>query len=305
MRYHADRHEFQPPGECCMPQPSLILSLIGASLGAACSALAQPPDHPVEASLVAEYKALSPGTINTIGVLFEVDDGWHLYWNGLNDSGFAPEIRLSLPEGYQAGEVQWPAPKRKITAETILDHIYTGSLLLMIPIEVPADAKPGATIRIEAEVDWLVCEDACIPGAAELSLALPVAAADGEEPAISEFAALFRATRGRLAKPLPRDNPPIIITRDADSFIIASQIGAAQRMAFYPAEESATPANLIDDGEAKGEAARRLIIRLAKPEDQSPLIGIVELWSTSDVSPESTIWWIDSSTTEDARPSDD
>src|SRR2546430_5377879 len=55
----------------------------------------------------------------------------------------------------------------------------------------------GAAAHLEAVASWLVCSDICIPGDAQLALALPVAAAAPDPSATG----LFAAARSRLPKP--------------------------------------------------------------------------------------------------------
>lgn len=252
------------------------------------SAAAPTSDEPARARLVSEHLGLVPGTTAMIGVAFDIDDEWYLYWNGVNDSGFAPEIRLTLPDGYIEGKTLWPTPKRKISPGEILDHIYEKQLLLIIPIQVPESAVPGERIRFDAEMDWLVCREACIPGSAEVALSLPVVQPDAQ-PARSPSAPLFDAARKRHPKPLPEIDRPVQVRLRPDRESYTIEAITASRIAFYPAEGSARLTDLIKDGIADG---KELTIRLARPEQSIRLVGIVEVWTDRTTS---TAWWIDTS----------
>lgn len=147
-------------------------------------------------SLIADVLAYEPGKPFTLGVTFEIDDHWHLYWDGANDSGFAPTIELGLPEGWTIGDWQWPAPVRHETAPgQILDFIYEHRVTLFARVTPPAEARGAA--RIEAALEWLVCQEACVPGDARLSLNLPQGAA-----AASKHAPLFDDARARVPQSL-------------------------------------------------------------------------------------------------------
>lgn len=252
-------------------------------------------DHPAQASLIAEHTALTPGAVTRVGILFELERDWHLYWDGQNDSGFAPEINLSLPDGFSAGKVLWPAPKRKISPGDVLDHIYEHQVLLMIPIEVPAAAQGGEKIDISAEVDWLVCREACIPGSAQLALTLPVAAS-GAEPQPSRSAPYFARATERLPKPLPAKKAPVAVDRVGASYTFTSP--KAVRTAFYPANECARLRNVLTDGEAEKNT---LTLRLGRPDESDRLVGILEIWTGPRAS---TVWWIDTSPDPSASPLD-
>jgi thiol:disulfide interchange protein DsbD len=62
---------------------------------------------------------------------------------------------------------------------------------------VPATAKAGATVRILAEVKYLVCHEECIPGKAQVLLDLPLSA----QAAPGKRQALFAATRAAAPRP--------------------------------------------------------------------------------------------------------
>ena len=49
---------------------------------------------------------------------------------------------MTLPAGYKAGEMLWPAPARHVSNGGLLDHVYEGRAMILLPVEVPADAKP-------------------------------------------------------------------------------------------------------------------------------------------------------------------
>src|SRR5688572_24226696 len=59
------------------------------------------PGHPARVRLVSERSALLPGQTNYIGLAFDIDPGWHLYWHGASDSGMPITFTLDLPAGVQ------------------------------------------------------------------------------------------------------------------------------------------------------------------------------------------------------------
>jgi thiol:disulfide interchange protein DsbD len=70
---------------------------------------------------------------------------------------------------------------------------YEHEVLLPVEIRVPP-TLPSDEVRLTARVSWLECEEVCLPGKAELVLALPVQT----NPAPSPAAALFEKTRTRI-----------------------------------------------------------------------------------------------------------
>lgn len=129
----------------------------------------------VKASLVADTDAIVPGKPFTIGLLLNMAPGWHTYWQYGGDAGFATSIGWNLPPGFEAGEIQWPVPEKETDEGDLQSYVYKDEVLLLVEITPPAkiDAKQ---IQLAGKASWLVCEKICVPGDANVSLSLPVAA---------------------------------------------------------------------------------------------------------------------------------
>ena len=89
------------------------------------------------------------------------------------DSGLPVAISWKLPPGFSHGDIQWPYPTR-LGTDSVVNFGYEEEVLLITDIKAPPDAKIGETIKIEANVEWLVCKEECLPGQALLALSLPV-----------------------------------------------------------------------------------------------------------------------------------
>src|SRR6185503_16909381 len=99
---------------------------------------------------------------------------WHTYWK-TPGTGLPTTLEWTLPAGWTAGEIQWPAPKiLRDRTTTIIGNGYEGELLLPVTLTPPADLRPGAAVELKVHADWLMCEDVCVPGKADLTLSLPV-----------------------------------------------------------------------------------------------------------------------------------
>jgi thiol:disulfide interchange protein DsbD len=127
------------------------------------------------AALASETAGAAPGSTLYAAVVLTADKGWHTYWRNPGDAGEATKIAWSLPAGWKAGEIVWPTPKR-LPVGPIMNYGYEGRVVLATPIEVPADARPGARETLGANVDYLVCAEVCVPGSATVSLAVSVVA---------------------------------------------------------------------------------------------------------------------------------
>lgn len=131
------------------------------------------PKDLVRAELIAGVDALAPGRPFRLAVRLEIKEGWHVNWLNPGDAGMAPGIEWRLPKGFKATLVCWPYPER-FRAGPLVIFGYSKELLLVTEVTPPADLPLGASIKLGAEVTWLACEEACIPGSASLSLTLPV-----------------------------------------------------------------------------------------------------------------------------------
>jgi len=128
----------------------------------------------VEATLIAAGDAVIPGLTLDVGVRLRMRPGWHVYWKNPGDSGLPPTVSWTLPRGFQAGAIEWPAPTRFMD-EGLVTYGYHDEVILPVRIEVPNPVQ-GDSVSIAARVEWLECKDICVPGSAVLSVRLPVRA---------------------------------------------------------------------------------------------------------------------------------
>ena len=172
-------------------------SLLGA-FALAASAAAQTQ---VKASLVAADASVQPGRPLTVALRLQHKEHWHTYWINPG-TGLPTSLSWKLPAGWKAGEILWPAPMvLRDTRGNVTGHGYEGDLLLPVTLTPPADVAPGGRVDLKAAAEWLMCEEVCIPGSAEVSLSLPIAAAAPAPDA--EWGERIRAVLSRLPRPDP------------------------------------------------------------------------------------------------------
>jgi len=171
------------------------------ALSRVCGAAAtiDPTEQFVRAELLSEKDAISPGASLWVGLHLRHAPHWHTYWAMPGDAGLPTRLRWDLEPGYRAGAIEWPVPKRLVVGD-LANYGYEGDVLLPVSLQVPASAQIGSTAHIKARADWLVCSDICIPGSAELSLALPVRAP--QEVHAGPAARAFAIVREQI--PMPR-----------------------------------------------------------------------------------------------------
>jgi thiol:disulfide interchange protein DsbD len=88
---------------------------------------------------------------------------WHLYWNGHNDSGEAPTLDFSGSDPRLTfGAATWPVPRRHVAEGDIVDHIYEGDCVMLVPLTVEKGVAGDVVIKVRSEI--LVCREECLPG---------------------------------------------------------------------------------------------------------------------------------------------
>src|SRR6185503_20834995 len=87
--------------------------------------------------LVSEVTAVRPGVPFYAGLFIQHDPKHHTYWKNPGLAGVATRLEWSLPDGWTAGEIEWPAPN-KVKMANIDTHGYGRDVLLMVKISPPA-----------------------------------------------------------------------------------------------------------------------------------------------------------------------
>ncbi|WP_213995182.1 protein-disulfide reductase DsbD domain-containing protein [Arsukibacterium sp.] len=151
----------------------LLLSCVLAGFAVQASSSGWQQAKHIKAELVSEYHTVTAGQQFALLLHFEPDPGWHTYWQNPGDSGLPTSISWQLPGGVQAGDMQWPTPEAFVIPP-LVNYGFAGQTLLLTDITVPADYAADS-LTISADVDWLVCEEICIPADASFELTLNVA----------------------------------------------------------------------------------------------------------------------------------
>jgi len=149
-----------------------LLTLLAALAPVSLPAAPLHKDAQLTVDLLAEPKPVKASQSFTVGLRFQPQPGWHIYWKNPGDSGMAPAVTWKLPEGYTAGPLQFPRPE-KILTPPLVSYGYEMETMLLAEITPPAGQPVPGQIRIAADLDWLVCKEACLPGKAGLDFTVP------------------------------------------------------------------------------------------------------------------------------------
>ena len=246
------------------PRPFVLTAgLLLASLAPLATAAGAGAETPhVTAELLAPASAVQPGETIRLGLRQRIIPHWHTYWLNPGASGLPTRIDWSLPDGARAEAIEWPAPSRFATGP-VSNYGYAGEVTLLSAIHVPASLKPGARFPVKARVDWLVCNEVCIPEQVELSLELPViAAGTPRQPGSPLIDKAVAALPARSPWPVRLEKGPGGLRLSAESSALAAL--RPVEAWFYAAEwgktQHATPQPMSLDGDrfslriATGEA---------------------------------------------------
>jgi len=126
-----------------------------------------------------------------VGLEFKLAKDWHIYWKNPGEVGFSPKVTWTLPPGWKASEILFPAPERLPTKAGGIAYGYANQVIypvVLTPPAVPIDF--ASTPRIQARVDYLVCDLQCIPKTSNLEVELRPTGSSPRE--VQKLLAIFR-----------------------------------------------------------------------------------------------------------------
>lgn len=155
-----------------------ILSFLIIALIASPQALAETgrwaDSEQVSVRLISSTDAVGEASSLSLGLEFQMQEGWKIYWRSPGDAGFPPRPDWSASENVADVAMQWPAPMR-FSLFGMQTVGYEDRVIF--PLTVTPES-PGQPIRLAAAIDFLVCDDEiCVPGAADVALSLDAGAA--------------------------------------------------------------------------------------------------------------------------------
>jgi len=121
-----------------------------------------------------------------LGLEFQMNEGWHIYWRTPGEAGLPPELDHGPSLNVAETAFSWPVPTRDVTYG-IETFVYKDRVVL--PLEVSLQ-NPGEPLDLRGKVDFLICADVCIPDSVEVDFSLPGGAAEiaeGEAALLNTF----------------------------------------------------------------------------------------------------------------------
>lgn len=166
----------------------------------------------IKAELLANKEILQPPrsedqAIAKLGIHLTIASGWHTYWRNSGEAAIPTKVMWQLPDGWNAGDLEWPLPKKFLERGGITTYGYNDEVLLTAPLYGPT-VIPGTDqpLTFRAKVTWLVCKDICVPGSANIEKQLVFSASKPEQPS-KEFD-VFQRFGSLLPEPWPGGQGP-------------------------------------------------------------------------------------------------
>ena len=130
--------------------------------------------------------ALSQPRNGVITALLQIEpkEGWKTYWRNPGGAGMAPELDFSGSTNLKLKSIAYPVPEIGADAGGLFIG-YHHAVSLIVELEKPDEAAPSA-IGLKALVG--ICDEICVPFAADFRLPLDPSVPEGEEFSASMMA---------------------------------------------------------------------------------------------------------------------
>ena len=109
-------------------------------------------------SLVKYENVKGNKNISLIGIRMDMQKNWHTYWKNPGDSGGPIKVNWSHNDNVSISEIYWPTPSL-IPYEPLMTYGYKN--FVIFPFEIINSNNKNSFI--EASIDFLICDDICVP----------------------------------------------------------------------------------------------------------------------------------------------
>ena len=93
-----------------------------------------------------------------LGIKMDMQENWHTYWKNPGDSGGPIKVKWSHDNNISISKIYWPAPTL-IPYEPLMTYGYKN--FVIFPFEITNSNNKNS--YIEANIDFLICDDICVP----------------------------------------------------------------------------------------------------------------------------------------------
>ncbi len=116
---------------------------------------------------------------NLIGIKMDMQRNWHTYWKNPGDSGGPIKVQWNTSDNIEIGNIRWPSPEL-IPYEPLMTYGYKD--FVIFPFNYKKIDEYDSSI--EVNIDFLICDDICVPEKAYIKTTLNQIR---EDPALTEW----------------------------------------------------------------------------------------------------------------------
>lgn len=234
-------------------------------------------DEHVTISATTEFNEVFPGDFGILAIEFEVQEGWHTYWPGISDSGYGIKLKIITSDEITLDEPIWPTPQRYLQPGDILDHVYDGTIMVLVPFHIAKQTNPDDIVLFDIDAEFLVCAEVCLPGKANTSTSNRIIDHETSEKTPSQLSTQIRKAY---------ENRPKVFDSQADDVRVqwvsnaaAIMFRDATKIEFFPSKECSELADPIAGGSTD---SNRLIIKF-KENTNKVLAGRIRSYESSGI----------------------
>jgi len=115
-----------------------------------------------------KFENIQDGKNKTLlGIRMDMQENWHTYWKNPGDSGGPIKVKWSHDDNVSISDLYWPTPSL-IPYEPLMTYGYKN--FVIFPFEIINTNNKNSFI--EASIDFLICDDICVPEKALIKTSL-------------------------------------------------------------------------------------------------------------------------------------
>lgn len=130
----------------------------------------------VQTELLSAQSTAVPGSTLQLAIRQILPEGWHTYSKDPGDVGQPLSIQWETPANWPISDFDWPPFKTIETPPKLISHIYEHELILPFTAQIPGNTATGP-ITLQARIDYLICQQICIPQTATIQKNILIGAA--------------------------------------------------------------------------------------------------------------------------------
>lgn len=119
--------------------------------------------------LISSIPSIGHNQIIKLGLQFKMEPNWKIYWRSPGDAGFPPSLNWEKSKNLEQIDFGWPLPTR-FSVSGIQTIGYKNEVVFPLSAKIIDHTQK---LELRANLDYLACNEICIPYKAKLSLDIP------------------------------------------------------------------------------------------------------------------------------------